>query len=85
MYNYGSLRLLYSSGLARCLSGKASVCQCRRCEFDLWVGKISWSRKWQPTPLFLPRKSHRQRSLAGYSPWDRKELDMCIIYMLFSC
>ena len=27
------------------------------------------SRKWQPTPVFLPRKSRGQRSLAGYSPW----------------
>ena len=57
---------------SRCLSGKASVCQCRRCEFDLLVGKISWSRKWQPTPLFLPRKSHAQRSLVGYSPWGHR-------------
>ena len=38
----------------------------------LWVGKIPWRRKWQPTPIFLPGKSHEQRSLAGYSPWDRK-------------
>ena len=29
-----------------------------------------WRRKWQPTPVFLPRESHGQRSLAGYSPWD---------------
>ena len=29
----------------------------------------------QPTPVFWPGKSHGQRSLAGYSPWDRKELD----------
>ena len=28
-----------------------------------WVGKIPWRRKWQPTPIFLPRKSHGQRSL----------------------
>ena len=28
-----------------------------------------------PTPVFLPGESHRQRSLAGYSPWGRKELD----------
>ena len=34
-----------------------------------------WRRKWQPTPVFLPGKSLGQRSLAGYSPWDRKELD----------
>ena len=39
------------------------------------LGKISWSRKGQPTPVFLPRESHGQRSLVGYSPWDRKESD----------
>ena len=33
-----------------------------------WVGKIPWRKKWQPTPVFLPGKFHRQRSLAGYSP-----------------
>ena len=33
------------------------------------VEKMTWRRKWQPTPVFLPRKSHRQKSLAGYSPW----------------
>ena len=32
-------------------------------------------RTWQPTPVFLPRKSHGRRSLVGYSPWDRKESD----------
>ena len=31
-----------------------------------------WSRKWQPTPVFLPGKSHGQRSLAGYSSWGCK-------------
>ena len=36
---------------------------------------ILWRRKWQPTPVFLPGESHGQRSLAGYSPWGRKELD----------
>ena len=43
--------------------------------FDHWVGKIPWSRKWQPTPVFLPGESHGQRSLAGYSPWGCKESD----------
>ena len=28
-----------------------------------------------PTPVFLPGKSHGQRSLAGYNPFGRKELD----------
>ena len=40
-----------------------------------WVGKICWRRAWQPTPIFLPGESHGQRSLAGYSPWGRKESD----------
>ena len=44
--------------------------------FDPWVGKISWRRAWQPTPVFLPGKSHGQRYLAGYSLWDHIELDM---------
>ena len=44
----------------------------KRCRFDLWFGKIPWGRKWQPTLVFLLRKFHRQRSLAGYSPWDRR-------------
>ena len=33
-------------------------------------------REWQPTPVFLPGEFHEQRSLAGYSPWGCKELDM---------
>ena len=40
----------------------------KRYGFDPWVGKIPWSRKRQPTPVFFLGKSHRQRSLAGYSP-----------------
>ena len=47
----------------------------RRCGFDLWVRKIPWGKKWQPTPVFLPGKSHGQRILAGYSPWGCKESD----------
>ena len=34
-----------------------------------------WSRKWQPTPVFLPGKFHGQRSLEGYSQQGHKELD----------
>ena len=48
--------------------GKEPACQCRRCKrcgFDPWVGKMPWSRKWQPTAVFLPRKFHGQRSLVG--------------------
>ena len=39
-----------------------------------WVGKIPWRREWQPTPVFLPGKSHGQRSLAGYCPWGHKRV-----------
>ena len=52
-------------GLPWWLSGKEPACQCRRRGFDLWVRKISWRRKWQPTPMFWRGKSHGQRSLAG--------------------
>ena len=41
-------------------SGKEPACQCRRPKrlgFDSWVGKIPWSRKWQPTPVFLLENS----------------------------
>ena len=46
----------------------------RRLGFNSWVGKIPWKRKWQPTPVFLPGKSHGQRSLVGYSPWGCKRV-----------
>ena len=44
--------------------GKDPACQCRRQrhQFSAWVGKIPWRWAWQPTPVFLPGKSHGQRS-----------------------
>ena len=65
----------FSSGAG----SKEPAFQYRRHErhrFDPWVGKTFWSRKWQPTPVFLPGESHGERGLAGYSPWVCKELDM---------
>ena len=41
---------------------------------DSWAGEIPWSRKWQPTPVYLPGKSHGQRSLVGYSPQGCKNV-----------
>ena len=64
--------------LPRWFSGKESVCQRRRrrrLRFDSWVRKMPWRMEWQPTLVFLPGKSHGQRSLAGYSPWGCKDLD----------
>ena len=45
---------------------------------DVCLGQedIPCREKWQHTPVFLPGESHGQRSLAGYSPWGHKELDM---------
>ena len=40
--------------------------------FDPRVDKIPWRREWQPNPMFLPGKSHGQRSLAGFSPRGTK-------------
>ena len=53
------------------LSGSKIFLQSRRCRrhrFNPWVRKIPWRRTWQPTPVFLPGESHRQRSLKGYGP-----------------
>ena len=59
--------------MGKCFPGgsvEKKIClQYRRSGFDPWVRKIFWGRKWQPTPIFVPGKSHRQRSLVGYSPW----------------
>ena len=55
------------------LSGKEPTCQCRRCEFNCWVGKIPWRRAWQRTPVLLPGESQGQRSWAGCSPLGRTE------------
>ena len=65
---------LLMTRLPRWSSSTESACQCRRCKrdvFDPWVGKIPWSRKWQPAPG-LPGKFHGRRSLVGYSPWGHK-------------
>ena len=50
-------------------SGKKSSCQYRRPGFNPCIGRSPWRGKWQPTPVFLPEKSHGQRGLVGCSPW----------------
>ena len=55
---------------------KESTCQCRRHGLDPRVRKMPWRRAWQPTLVFLPGKSHGQRSLAGCSPYGCRESDM---------
>ena len=59
-------------GLPWWLSGKGCLSMQ---ETQVWfLGKIPWRRKWQSTPVFLPGKSHRERSLVGYSPWGHKRV-----------
>ena len=55
--------------------GKESACNVGDLGSIAGSEKIPWKRKWHPTPVLLPGKSHGQRSLVGYSPWGRKELD----------
>ena len=65
--------------LPRGTSSKEPPCQSRRwkrCGFDPWVQNTPWRRLWQPTLAFLPRESHEQRSLVGYSPQGCKKLEM---------
>ena len=53
-----------NGGTARWLSGKDPPAM-QETQFDSWVRKIPWKRKWRPILLFLPGKSHGQRSLVG--------------------
>ena len=58
----------YATGFPGGLSGKRigllmkELKETGRQEFDPWVGKIPWKRKWQPTPVLLP----------GIIPWTEK-------------
>ena len=56
--------------------GKESACNAGDLGSIPGVRKTPWRRAWQPTPVFLPGESHRQRSLVGYSPWGHRESDM---------
>ena len=74
-HNHTKLLYLFNTaflGLPLGLSGKESTCQCRRSGSDLWARKIPWRREWLPTSVFLPGKSHGQRSLGGYHPCGHK-------------
>ena len=67
-----SLSLSDGSSVAKTLLPMQEMQETR---FNPWVGKILWRREWQPTPVFLPGKSHGKRILVGYSPWGHKESD----------
>ena len=77
--DWGPTLIKTHTGFPRWLSGKQAACQCRRHQtlgFDPWVGEIPWRRALQPAPVFLPGKSLGHRSLDGYGPWGRIELNM---------
>ena len=72
------LPIPFSGGLPWWLSGKESTCQCRKHRSTPGsgnTGRSPWRRRWPPTPVFLPGESCGQRSLMGYSPWCRKDLN----------
>ena len=61
------MKSLFKWGFPGDASDKESACQFRRHKrhgFNPWLGKITWSREWQPTLVFLPGKIHGQKSLA---------------------
>ena len=53
--------------------------KCLSTMWETWVRslgqEVPWRKEWQPTPVSLSGEFHGQRSLAGYNPWGRKELD----------
>ena len=59
-------------------SPETQTVKCLPAMQETWVGKIPRRREWLPTQVFLPGEFHGQRSLAGYSPWDHRELDWCL-------
>ena len=77
-----SLSQEYCQGFPGGSDGKRVCLQCRGLRFDPWVRKFSCRRKWQPTPVLLPGKSHGLRSLAGYSPWGCKRVGQRVGYGL---
>ena len=55
--------------------GKVSACNAGDLSSIPGSGRSPWRRKWQPTPVLLPGKSHGWRTLVGCSPWGREESD----------
>ena len=65
------------AGIPGGASSKEPTRQCRR--HEMWVRSLGqedpMKKEMEPTPVFLPGKSHGQRSLVGYSSWGHKESD----------
>ena len=65
---------VYLQGIPKWLSGKETTCNAGGWGFDPWVGKNSWRREWQLTPVYFSDKSLWQRNVVGYRPWDCKRV-----------
>ena len=72
LFMWGKTDLLKVTGGAVVKNLPSSVGNAKRHGLNPWVGKVRWSRKWQPTPVFLPGKSCEQRNLPGYNPWGHR-------------
>ena len=59
--------------------------KCGRPQLDPWVRNIPWTKARQPTPAFLPRELHGQRSLAGYSPWAHVFIMLYVTSLVLIC
>jgi len=57
----------------------------RETQLGLWVRKIPWRRERLPSAVFLPGEFQGQRSLVGYTPWGRRELDHMTEQLTLSC
>ena len=72
---FNSLWIFSFLGFPGGSDGEESACNAGDQRSIPELGRIPWRRKRLPTPVFLPGESHRQRSLAVYSPWGHKESD----------
>ena len=75
-WNYFNMKVVFTLGFPYGYLPLRIFLQCRRLQFNSWVGKMPWRRDRLPTPVFLPGKFHGQRSLVGYSPCCHKEWNM---------
>ena len=65
-FDYHSLEMYSEVKRTSMVNQTVKNLQCRRLGFNSRIGKVPWRRKWQPTPVFLPKESQGQRRLAGY-------------------
>ena len=70
-----SIEIPWASQVVLVVKTQPANADVKRSDFDPWVGKIPWRRKWQATRVFLPGESHGWMSLVHCVPWGCKESD----------